>query len=275
MRVHCLGEPELVQRGGVLREPRLQGRELGSRLGRGGPLRSACGLGEPHGQGGWRRHLLEELGLGADVVDGARDGGLEVGLRDLRPAADVHPRLLLDHRPVHEDELEHVALHARGVAELGDAHRQRARHHALCVVLAAVAEDAVGVAQDGRVAGVRLLPSRDGVFADRVRLLANVHGAALERARERVAVDLLQQSAARSKVHRVRTEAVGEERGEHVAHGVEGDAVPLQHPHVLADEAAEGVAAGANLGADFGDGLLPCGSLRVGSVKFGREGGHL
>mmetsp|Transcript_5894 Transcript_5894/g.14965 ORF Transcript_5894/g.14965 Transcript_5894/m.14965 type:complete len:281 (+) Transcript_5894:805-1647(+) len=118
----------------------------------------------------------------------------------------------------------------------------RLKHLALLIVLAPVAQHAGRVADHRRVARVRLLAAGDGVLANREALVAHVHGAALEGHRERVAVDLLQQAAARAEVHGVRAEAVGEETRQHVAHGIQSHAVALQHAELLPDEAPERVA---------------------------------
>mmetsp|Transcript_54220 Transcript_54220/g.159519 ORF Transcript_54220/g.159519 Transcript_54220/m.159519 type:complete len:822 (+) Transcript_54220:293-2758(+) len=202
------------------------------------PLGAAGGLGEPDGDGLVGGHLLEEVDLEGQVVHGLPHGCVQIG--DLGPRLDVLEILLPNDHPVFEDALQLVACDAIG--ELLEGHRQRLREVAVRVVLPAIPQHAVLATNHRRVAAIGLLAAGDWVLSDRVHSAADVHRAALEGDREGVAVQLLQQPAARAEVHGVCAEAVREQAREHVAHRVQRHAVALQDTELLTGAATERVA---------------------------------
>mmetsp|Transcript_42182 Transcript_42182/g.111503 ORF Transcript_42182/g.111503 Transcript_42182/m.111503 type:complete len:241 (+) Transcript_42182:157-879(+) len=188
--VHRGREAQPLERPLVLGELLLHLRKLRAVLLR--PLGSAGCLREPAGDRLVGGHPLEEVDLEGEVVHRLPHRRVQLG--DLRPALDVLEVLLANYHPVLEHALQLVSWDAGG--ELLERHRQGRREVAVRVVLAAVSQNAVRAANDRRVSAVRLLAAGDWVLPDGVTLAADVHRAALEGDRQRVAVQLLQQSAA-------------------------------------------------------------------------------
>mmetsp|Transcript_64826 Transcript_64826/g.163285 ORF Transcript_64826/g.163285 Transcript_64826/m.163285 type:complete len:290 (+) Transcript_64826:678-1547(+) len=146
----------------------------------------------------------------------------------------------------------------------------------MLVVLPAVPQHSVLEPHDGRVAPVGLLAAGDRVLADREGLPTDVHRATLEGHAERVAVQLLQQTAPRAEVHAIGAEAVGEQARQHVGEGVQRHSVALQDTELLADATPEGVALlHAHFQADFLHNLRVLLRVDVALGEDGREGAEL